>query len=128
VTGRAELFRHSLGLTSDAEVQVYLLSAGLLVQAHRSHPLLSIAPGVRLPTAQLAAGRLVVCGAFEAVYWTEGVARAEGELRASLPAQIAGAGRELWLAGTVSDGARGELSERGWELHEVTETVAAAVR
>jgi hypothetical protein len=125
VAGRAELFRHSLGLTSNAEVQVYLLSAGLLVKAHRSHPLGTIAPGVRLPAAQLADGRAVVCGAFEAVYWTEAVAAGEEQLRASLPAQSQ-AGRELWLAGTISDRARHELHEHNWELHEVAVSGAEA--
>jgi hypothetical protein len=124
VAGRAELFRHSLGLTSNAEVQVYLLSAGLLVAAHRSHPLASIAPSVRLPSAQLPDGRLAVCGAFEAVYWTEGVARAEEQLRSALPAGTRAAGRELWLAGTVSDRARSELQDRDWELHEIAQTPA----
>ena len=119
VVGRGELFRHSLGLTSNAEVQVYLLSAGLLVQAHRTHPLASIAPEVRLPSGQRADGRAVVCGSFEAVYWTEEVAKAEEQLQASLPAATRTMGRELWLAGTLSDRARSELQERDWELHEV---------
>jgi hypothetical protein len=119
VAGRAELFRHSLGLTSNAEVQVYLLSAGLLVQAHRSHPLVSIAPEVRLPSGQRADGRVVVCGWFEAVYWTEEVAKGEEQLRASLPAESRTAGRELWLAGTLSDRARSELQARDWVLHEL---------
>ena len=122
VAGRAELFRHSLGLTSNAEAQVYLLSAVLLVKAHRSHPLASIAAGVRLPSAQLADGRLVVCGAFEAVYWTESMARAEEELRSGLPAGTSAAGRELWLAGTISDRARNQLHDRNWELHQVVDT------
>jgi len=121
VAGRAELFRHSLGLTSNAEAQVYLLSAGLLVAAHRSHPLATIAPGVRLPTGQLADARLVVCGAFEAVYWSVGVAQAEEQLRSALPAGTGTAGRELWLAGTLSDRARRELHDRGWELHELAQ-------
>jgi hypothetical protein len=119
IAGHAELFRHSLGLTSNAEVQVYLLSAGLLVQAHRSHPLVSIAPEVRLPSGQRADGRVVVCGWFEAVYWTEEVAKGEEQLRASLPAESRTAGRELWLAGTLSDRARSELQARDWVLHEL---------
>jgi hypothetical protein len=122
VAGRAELFRHSLGLVSDAEVQVYLLSAGLLVQAQRSHPLAAIAPEVRLPSGQRADGSVVVCGSFEAVYWTEEVAKAEEQLRASLPAGSRTAGSELWLAGTLSDRARTELQARDWELHEVPQT------
>jgi len=127
VEGRGELFRHSLDLKSAPEAQVYLRSAGLLVLAHGSHPLSALIPGVRLPAAQLADGHLVVCGAFEAVYWTEGVAKAEEALRASLPPQPAGAGRELWLAGTISDRARSELRDRGWELHEVAEPAGEAV-
>jgi hypothetical protein len=121
VAGRAELFRHSLGLISDAEVQVYLVSAGLLTKANASHHLASIISGVRLPSAQLADGRSVVCGAFEAVYWTSDVATGEEQLRMALPAPADGVGRELWLVGTVSDRARAELGKRGWELHEVPE-------
>lgn len=118
VSGRAELFRHAIGLTSNEEVQVYLLSAGLLVKAHASRPLASIIPGVRLPAAQTGDGGLLVCGAFEAVYWTEGVAQAAAQLRQSLPSQPPGANRELWLLGTVSDRARHEAQSAGWTLHE----------
>lgn len=124
VGGRAELFRHSLDLTSDAEAQVYLRSAGLLVLAHKSHPLKAIIPGVRLPSAELADGRLVICAALEAVYWTEGVATSEKQLRRSLPPQREGLGRELWLAGTISDLARTALVRRGWDLHEVPDVPA----
>jgi hypothetical protein len=121
VAGRAELFRHSLDLTSDAEAQVYLRSAGLLVVAHKSHPLRAVLPGVRLPSAELADGRLVVCGAFEAVYWTEEVARGEEQLQRSLPPQHEGIGRELWLAGKLSDRARHALEHRGWDLHVIAD-------
>jgi hypothetical protein len=119
VAGRAELFRHSLDLTSDAEAQVYLRSVGLLALAHQSHPLKAIVPGVRLPTAELADHRLVVCGAFEAVYWTYDVARNEEQLERSLPPQAPASGRELWVEGTVSERAQSALRERGWELRRV---------
>jgi hypothetical protein len=117
VAGRGELFRHSLGLKTNAEVQVYLLSAGMLVAVHRSHPLASIVPEVRLPSARRADGRVIVCGSFEAVYWTQEVAKAEEQLRTSLLQQSPAVGRELWLAGTLSDRARSELRARDWELH-----------
>ncbi|HYB33157.1 MAG TPA: hypothetical protein VED45_06985 [Steroidobacteraceae bacterium] len=119
VAGRAELFRHSLDLTSDAEAQVYLLSAGLLVKAHGANPLKDMIPGVRLPAGEHSDGSLVVCGAFEAVYWTEEVARLEEQLQRSLPPQPPDAGRELWLAGTLSEQARSALKDRGWTLHEI---------
>src|SRR5215469_6830751 len=125
VAGRAELFRHSLGLTSNEEVQVYLLSAELLVKAHASHPLAEIIADVRLPAAQRPDGRQVVCGAFEAVYWTESVARAETELQSALPPLPQDAVRELWLMGTISDRARTEAQQRGWELHEVPQSPSA---
>lgn len=121
VAGRAELFRHSLDLTSDAEAQVYLRSIGLLTLAHRAHPLRAIIPGVRLPAAELADGRLVVCGAFEAVFWTQDVAANEEQLQRSLPPQQPGKARELWLEGTVSDAARSALRDRGWNLHLIAE-------
>lgn len=119
VSGRGELFRHSLHLTSDTEALVYLHSAGLLVLAHKTHPLKAILPGVRLPSAELADERLVICGAFEAMYWTEAVAEIEEELQRSLPSQREGVGRELWVAGTISDRASHALQERGWDVHSV---------
>jgi hypothetical protein len=124
VTGRAELFRHSLDLTTVAEAEVYLRSAGLLVLAHKAHPLTEIIPGVRLPAAQRADGQLVIGGAFEAIYWTEGVAKLEEQLQTSLPPQPSGVGRVLWLSGTISDRARNALQDRGWGLHEVSDASA----
>ena len=121
VSGRAELFTHAIGLTSNEEVQVYLVSAALLAKAHASRALASMVPGVRLPAARTDDGGLVVCGAFEAVYWTQGVAQAAEQLRHSLPALPQGASRELWLLGTVSDRARQEAQSGGWQLHEVPE-------
>lgn len=117
VDGRAELFRHALGLKSVAEAQVYLQSVALLVVAHRKQPVAAILPGVRLPAAKRADGHVIVCGAFEAVYWTEDVARGEGQIREAL--QPAGdAVRELWVTGTVSDTARNALQGKGWDIHE----------
>jgi hypothetical protein len=127
VAGRAELFRHSLDLTSDAEAQVYLRSVGLMAVAHRTHPLKAIIPGVRLPAAELADGRLIVCAAFEAVYWTPDVATNEEQLQRSLPPQQPGRGRELWVEGTVSERARGMLRERGWQLHPTVASSRGAI-
>jgi hypothetical protein len=117
VEGRGELFRHALGLTSDVEAQVYLQSVGLLVLAHRKQPVTAILPGVRLPAARRADGHIVVCGAFESVYWTADVASGEEQIRQALLQSDAGV-RELWLSGTASDRARAELSARGWNLQE----------
>ena len=119
VAQRGELFRHAIGLTSDEEVQVYLRSAGLLAKAHASDPVTSMIPGVRLPAALRADGNIVVCGAFEAVYWTEDVSRLEEQLRAALPMTDARATRELWVAGTLSERARRAGHDLGWDVHEV---------
>jgi hypothetical protein len=54
-----------------------------------------------------------------AAYGAEEVAKGEEQLRASLPAESRTAGRELWLAGTLSDRARSELQARDWVLHEL---------
>jgi hypothetical protein len=124
VGGVAELFRHSTGLDSDEEADLYLRSAGLLVLAHKSSALKAIVPGVRLPTAERADGTLVVCGAFEAVYYTESVSQAEEALRTALPPQKEGVAREVWLEGTISERARAELKNRGWQLHEVSGSAA----
>ena len=124
VAGRAELFRHAFGLTSEAEAQVYLQSVGLLVLAHREQPVAEMLPGVRLPAGRRADGRVVVCGAFEAVYWTADVAQGEQQVRTALP-QAGVAGRELWIAGRVSERARIELAQRGWTLEESVGAVLA---
>jgi hypothetical protein len=125
VAQRGELFRHSIGLTSDEEVQVYLHSVALLVKAHASHPVASVIPGVRLPSALRADGSVLVCGAFEAVYWTEGVAELDRQLRAALPAAAPGTVHELWIAGTLSERARGAGRALGWTVHEVPEEMPA---
>jgi len=119
VAQRGELFRHALSLDSNEEVQVYLRSVGLLVQAHASQALTSVVPGLRLPAGLRADGSFVVCGAFESVYWTEDVARLELQLRGALPGTAASAGRELWVAGTLSELARQAAHARGWQLHEL---------
>jgi hypothetical protein len=125
VAGRAELFRHAMGLTSETEAKVYLRSVGLLVVVHRQQPLASVLPGVRLPAARLADGRIVVCGAFEAVYWTADVAEGERGIRESLPEGTGAAPREIWLEGAVSERARSEFEQLGWRIHENVGIAAA---
>lgn len=127
VAQRGELFRHALGLTSVEEVQVYLGSVALLVKAHAAQAVSSIVPGVRLPSALHADGSLVVCGAFESIYWTQDVARLEDQLEKALPQLAPGATREGWVAGALSDRARAALREHGWQLHEVPDETAAGV-
>jgi len=124
VARRGELFRHAIGLTSDEEVQVYLRSVGLLVKANASRPVVSIISGVRLPAARRADGSLVVCGAFESVYWTARVAGLERQLRSALPQTPPGAVRELWITGTMSERAQRAARELGWQVHEVPEEAA----
>ena len=117
VEGRGELFRHAIGLSSDGEARVYLRSVGLLVQAHREHPVAAVLPGLRLPAARRADGSVIVCGAFDAVYWTADTAAAEAAIQAALPAV---GPRELMLAGRASPRVRDELAARGWKLDETT--------
>jgi hypothetical protein len=119
-SGRDELFRHALSLTSEEEVEVFLQSTGLLVRLHAHRPVLRILAGLRLPTAQLADGKIAVLGSFDAVYWTEDVAGYETALHAALHAALPpdSGGLELWLSGTVSPRARDELTARDWEVHD----------
>jgi hypothetical protein len=121
VAQRGELFRHAIGLTSDVAVQVYLRSVGLLVKANESSPVVSVIPGVMLPAARRADGGLVVCGAFESVYWTERVAHLEKQLRSALPKTPPGAMLEFWIAGTISESARDAGRQLGWVVHQVPE-------
>ena len=121
VAQRGELLRHAIGLTSDEEVQVYLRSSALLATVHASHPVASVLAGLRLPAALRADGSVVVCGAFEDVYWTESVSELEQQVRLALPAPPPGAARELWIVGTLSQRARRAGHDRGWDLHEVAE-------
>lgn len=124
VDGRKELFLHALGLSSAEEAQVYLQSVGLLVLTHKKQPLQSILPGVRLPAALRADGHVIVCGAFEGVYWTRFVADGEQEIRQLLPADAPA--RELVLAGSASARARSELGARGWTVVESQLELATA--
>jgi hypothetical protein len=116
VVGRDELFRHAVSLTSDVEMQVFLQSTGLLVSLHAHRPVARILAGLRLPTAQFADERIAVLGAFDSVYWTEDVAGYESALHALLPE--ASKGLEIWVSGTISPGARVELTKRGWDVHD----------
>ncbi|HVN42463.1 MAG TPA: hypothetical protein VMT50_06735 [Steroidobacteraceae bacterium] len=116
VAGRDEVFRHAMAVTSKEEVQVFIESLGLLAHLHATHPLSRILAGLRLPGAESRDGHLIVAGAFDAVYWTEEVARYESAMDASLPA--GGRVREAWSSGRVSERARQELTARGWEVHE----------
>ncbi len=125
VDQRGELIRHAIGLKSDEEVQVYLRSVELLVKANERRPVGSVLPGVRLPAARRPDGSLVVCGAFESVYWTRRVARLESQLRSALPKTAPGTERELWIAGTMSRRARRAARELGWVVHEVPEEAPA---
>jgi hypothetical protein len=119
VAGRAELFRHAMSVTSEAEIEVFLHSAAMLVQFHARQSVARIVEGLRLPTAQLADGTLEVFGSFDAVYWTEAVAAYEHSLGAVLPK--ASAPRQAWLAGSVSPLAREQLEALGWRVHEHAE-------
>jgi hypothetical protein len=116
VAQRGELLRHAIGLTSDEEVQVYLRSAGLLARVHASYPLTAVMAGLRLPAALRAGGGVVVCGAFESVYWTEDVSQLERQLWTALPPHTP-LGRELWITGTLSRRAQRAAQDLGWELH-----------
>lgn len=116
VDGRAELFRHAMTVTSVEEIQVFLQSTALLARLHSRRPVARILAGLRVPTAQLADGQILVFGAFDAVYWTEDVAGYEQALREALPADAKG--REVWLSGQVSPRARTELTARGWDVHD----------
>jgi hypothetical protein len=124
VAGRDELFRHAMTLTSDEEVQVFIQSTRMLAALNTHRPVARILAGLRLPTAQLADGRIAVLGAFDAVYWTEDVAGYESAFHALLPQKPPGL--ELWLSGAISPLAKSELTSRGWEVHDnAMETLAA---
>ena len=115
VNGRAELFRHAMTVTSVEEIQVFLHSAALLPALHKQRPLAQILPGLRIPAAQLADGRVLLVGSFDAVYWTQDVAGYESALRQALPPK---APREVWVSGAISARAKTELAQRGWEVHD----------
>jgi hypothetical protein len=119
VEGRAELIRHALTVTDEAEVQVFLRSCALLVRAHQKEPVARIVPGLRVPTAQRGDGRVQVFAAVESVYFTREVAGYDRAILAALPADATG--HELWIAGTVSELARQALKADGWDVHENAE-------
>jgi hypothetical protein len=121
VDGRAALLRHASEVTSEEEVDVFLRSTALLLRFHAQRPVARIIPRLRVPSAQLADGSVVVFGAFDAVQWTEDVAGYAREAATAMPDNAQG--RELWLTGTVSPRARTEFQARGWTVHEHAETV-----
>jgi hypothetical protein len=116
VTDRTELLRHAASVTTEEEIELFLQSMQLLLQYHAHEPIARILPGVRIPAAQLRDGRIVVFGAFDAVYWTADVAAYERALRAALPE--AAPGRLLVLEGTASARAQAELARLGWQLQQ----------
>ena len=120
VEDRADLFRHAIGLASDAEAEVYLRSVLLLAARHALEPVASILPGLRMPAARAADGTVVVCAALDAVRWTEDVVRYEADARAALGRAESGA--DLWLAAPPSPRAALELAARGWRIHVSSET------
>ena len=119
VSGREELLRTAMSVTSELEVQVFLRSTRLLLRTHARRPVTRIVAGLRLPSAQFADGRIAVFGAFDAVQWTAEVAGYEGAILDALPADIAA--REAWLSRTISPRARAALGQRGWEVHDNAE-------
>jgi len=119
VSGREELLRTAMSVTSELEIQVFLRSAGMLLRAHAQRPATRIVPGLRLPTAQFADQRVAVFGAFDAVQWTAEVAGYEGAILQALPGDVPA--REVWLSGSVSPRARAAMEQRGWEVHDHAE-------
>jgi len=113
VDGRGELFRHATGLTTGAEAQVYLQSVGLLVLAHRKQAIVAVVPGVWLPAGRRADGHVVVCGAFESVYWTAEVA--SGDSRFGRRCHRVQAHASYGWRHRVGVGTR-RLQARGWQL------------
>ncbi|HEY4342192.1 MAG TPA: hypothetical protein VGM97_19765 [Steroidobacteraceae bacterium] len=115
VEGRDELLRHAIGVTSDSEIEVFLQCTNLLVRFHARQPVARILAGLRVPTAQLADGRVIVFGSFDAIYWTEDVAGYEKALDTATSKMPR---REVWLAGSVSALAREQLEHLGWIVHD----------
>jgi hypothetical protein len=116
VAGRDELFRHAMSVTSEEEMQVFLMSAGMLAALHAQHPVARILSGLRLPSAQTGGGGIIVPGVFDSVYWTEQVAGYEATLHAALPEGAKDL--QIWVSGDVSPRARNELTMRGWTVHD----------
>jgi hypothetical protein len=119
VPGREELLRSAMSVTSEVEIEVFMRSTSLLLQAHAKRPVARIVPGLRLPTAQFADQRVAMFGSFDAVQWTAEVAGYEQAIVAALPAGAPA--RELWLSGAVSARARAALEMSGWEVHDHAE-------
>jgi len=119
VTDRSELLRHAVGVTTEEEMEVFLASVTQLVRFHARQPVARIIGGVRIPCATLADGRVVIFGAFDAVYWTRQVAGYEATLREALATGTRG--RDVWFTGSVSPRARAELERLGWSVHDHSE-------
>jgi len=120
VTDRAELLRHAASVTTEEEIEVFIASTGQLVRFHAREPIARIITGVRVPSAQMPDGRVVVFGAFDAVYWTRQVAGYEQALREALGSDTHA--REVWFTGSVSPQARAKLEGLGWQVHDHSQT------
>ncbi|MEN8190677.1 MAG: hypothetical protein ABFS19_12595 [Thermodesulfobacteriota bacterium] len=79
-------------------------------------PLKSISPMARLTQGIRKDGTRVVLLPTDYIIWSELVADAA----TSIHGQAQGNGLELWLLGSVSDRARGELGKLGWKIHTET--------
>ena len=115
VSGRAELMRHAMTVTSEEEIEVFVRSAALLPALHRAQPLSKILAGLRIPAAETTDGRQLIAAGVDAVSWTSEVAGYEKALREALGSAVH---RDLWIEGTVTARAQAELIQRGWVVHE----------
>lgn len=127
VEARGELIRRAIDVDTEEEALTLIESFGLLLRVHEKQPLTQILGGIRLPAARTADGRLVVCAAFDAVYWTERVANGarafDGVYRDERAAE-----RQVWLSGAISARARAGIERLGWTLIIYTEPAAQASR
>jgi len=102
-----------MGLTSDDEVVVFIVSTRMLVRLHAEQPVARILPGLRLPTVETRDGRTVVLGAFDAVYWTEQVAGYQSAFQAACPPRRTDSKRG-WRAPFHRSRATISLHRGGW--------------
>ncbi len=115
VSGRAELMRHAMTVTSEEEIEVFVRSAALLPALHQARPLAKILAGLRIPAAETADGGQLIAAGVDAVSWTSEVAGYEKALHEALGGAVH---RDLWIEGTVTARARAQLEQRGWVVHE----------
>jgi hypothetical protein len=116
-TGLAGILRQSLNVVTEVEALYFVRSVSLLAWYHQNQSgFASVNTELAIPGGVKPDGTAVLLFPSDYVYWTQTMAQTALEYRA-LSEGHPGQKPEMWILGQVSERARGELLELGFELH-----------